>query len=73
MDVEPSFAAVGALLGDPARANILNALMDGRARTATELAFHTAVSVPTASGHLAKLTEAGARALDRLLPGASLR
>ena len=32
-------AAVAALIGDPARANILNALMDGRALTAKELAF----------------------------------
>ncbi|WP_428489610.1 ArsR/SmtB family transcription factor [Rhodopila sp.] len=51
-------ASVGALLGDPARANILNALMDGRALTAKELAYAAHVSAPTASGHLARLTDA---------------
>jgi DNA-binding transcriptional ArsR family regulator len=51
-------ATVAALLGDPARANILTALMDGRALTAKELAFAAHVSPPTASGHLARLTDA---------------
>jgi len=50
-------AEVGALVGDPARANILCALLDGRALTATELAFSAGVSPQTASGHLAKLTD----------------
>jgi hypothetical protein len=31
-------AAVAALVGDPARANMLAAMLDGRAHTATELA-----------------------------------
>lgn len=52
-------AATAALLGDPARANILAALMDGRALTAKELAFAARVSPQTTSGHLGKLTEAG--------------
>ena len=52
-------AATAALLGDPARANILTALMDGRALTAKELAFAAHVSPQTTSGHLGKLTEAG--------------
>lgn len=52
-------ASIAALLGDPARANILSALMDGRALTAKELAFAARVSPQTTSGHLAKLTEAG--------------
>lgn len=51
-------ATVAALIGDPARANILVALMDGRALTAKELAFAAHVTPQTASGHLAKLTEA---------------
>ena len=51
-------ASIAALLGDPARANILTALMDGRALTAKELAFAAHVSPQTASGHLARLTEA---------------
>jgi len=52
-------AATASLLGDPARANILAALMDGRALTAKELAFAAHVSPQTTSGHLGKLTEAG--------------
>jgi len=52
-------AATAALLGDPARANILAALMDGGALSAKELAFAAHVTPPTASEHLAKLTDAG--------------
>ena len=52
-------AAVAALLGDPARAHILTALLDGRALTAKELAFAAHVSPQTTSLHLARLTEAG--------------
>ncbi len=51
-------ASIAALLGDPARANILTALMDGRALTAKELAFAAHVSPQTTSGHLARLTDA---------------
>ena len=46
-------AATASLVGDPARANMLTALMDGRALTAKELAFAAHVSAPTASGHSA--------------------
>jgi DNA-binding transcriptional ArsR family regulator len=52
-------AATAALVGDPARANMLAALMRGGALTAKELAYAAHVSAPTASGHLAKLREAG--------------
>ncbi len=52
-------AATASLLGDPARANILAALMDGRALTAKELAYAAHVTPQTASGHLARLTEGG--------------
>ena len=52
-------ATTAALLGDPARANMLAALMDGRALTAKELAYAAHVSPQTTSGHLGKLTEAG--------------
>jgi DNA-binding transcriptional ArsR family regulator len=52
---DPYFAEVAALLGDPARANMLAALMDGRPRTAKELSFIAGVSPQTTSGHLAKL------------------
>lgn len=50
-------AQVAALVGDPARANILDALLDGRALTATELAYCAGVSPQTASGHLTRLTD----------------
>lgn len=50
-------AEVAALVGDPARAHILAALLDGRALTAGELACAASVSPQTASGHLAKLAE----------------
>jgi DNA-binding transcriptional ArsR family regulator len=51
----PHIAEVAALVGDPARANILCALLGGRALTATELAFAAGVSPQTTSGHLGKL------------------
>ena len=55
----PRIASVAALIGDPARANMLTALMDGRALTARELAEAGGITPPTASGHLARLVEAG--------------
>ncbi|MDB5706652.1 MAG: Transcriptional regulator, ArsR family [Sphingomonas bacterium] len=55
----PSIAAIAALIGDPARANMLTALMDGRALTVSELAQAAGIGLPTASGHLAKLDAAG--------------
>lgn len=58
MDVEPSFAVIGHLIGVPARAQMLRALMDGRALTATELAYRANVTPQTASSHLAKLAQA---------------
>lgn len=56
---EPHVAQIAALIGDPARANILKALMDGRARTAKELAQIAGVSPQTTSGHLARLSDGG--------------
>ncbi len=55
----PLIAEIAALAGDPARANILSALLDGRAMTATELAYAARVTPQTASAHLGKLAEAG--------------
>jgi DNA-binding transcriptional ArsR family regulator len=49
---------VAALVGDTARATMLNALMGGQALTATELAYCANVSRSTASGHLSKLVAA---------------
>jgi DNA-binding transcriptional ArsR family regulator len=55
----PNIAAIAALVGDPARANMLTALMRGQALTATELAQEAGVELSTASGHLGKLRDAG--------------
>jgi DNA-binding transcriptional ArsR family regulator len=54
-----ALAEIGALVGDPGRANMLAALIDGRALTARELADHAGVTPQTASGHLARLVTAG--------------
>jgi len=53
------FATVASLVGDPARAGMLHALMDGRALTASELAQVANVTPQTASGHLARMTDVG--------------
>lgn len=55
----PVISTIAALIGDPARANMLTALMDGRALTVSELAEAANVALPTASGHLTKLDAAG--------------
>jgi DNA-binding transcriptional ArsR family regulator len=55
----PSIALIAALAGDPARANMLTALMGGKALTASELANEAGVTVQTASSHLAKLENGG--------------
>jgi len=55
----PDIARIGALIGDPARANILSALMSGKALTATELAVEAGITGQTASSHLKKLMEGG--------------
>ena len=53
----PDIAYIAALIGDPARANILTALMSGKALTATELAAEAGVTLQTASSHLSKLVQ----------------
>lgn len=57
MTADVRFAEVAALVGDPTRANILAALMGGRAMTAGELVYAAGVSPQTTSGHLNKLTD----------------
>jgi DNA-binding transcriptional ArsR family regulator len=59
MSTAPIIAEIAALVGDPARAMLLTALLDGRALTATELAYAARSTPQTASTHLAKLTAAG--------------
>ncbi|HEY4956384.1 MAG TPA: winged helix-turn-helix domain-containing protein [Caldimonas sp.] len=55
----PNIARVAGLIGDPARAEILTALLADRALTATELAGIAGVTKQTVSAHLAKLVDAG--------------
>jgi DNA-binding transcriptional ArsR family regulator len=52
-------ARVGAMVGEPARAAMLLALMDGRALTANELAAAAHITPATASRHLSLLVEGG--------------
>ena len=55
----PDIALLGSLIGDPARANILTALLSGMALTASELAAEAGVTLQTASSHLGKLEAGG--------------
>ena len=59
MDTQPNLAATAFLISDPARAAMLMALTDGRARPAGELAYTAGVTAQTASSHLGKLLEGG--------------
>jgi DNA-binding transcriptional ArsR family regulator len=59
MKVGPDIAMVASLVGDPARANMLTALMTGRALTASELAQEAGITPQTTSSHLAKLEAGG--------------
>lgn len=54
-----TIARIAAAIGEPARANMLCALLDGRARTSTELALVANVTPATASAHLTRLREQG--------------
>ncbi|GJL82641.1 MAG: transcriptional regulator [marine bacterium B5-7] len=57
MKGSPNIARIGALIGDPARAAMLTALMSGKALTASELAREAGVTIQTASSHLSKLQQ----------------
>jgi DNA-binding transcriptional ArsR family regulator len=61
----PNIARIASLLGDPARADVLTALMTDRALTATELAAIAGVTKQTMSAHLAKLLDAALVAVDQ--------
>ena len=52
---EVAVPSIAAAIGDPARARMLYCLLDGRARTATELAAVAAVTPSTTSAHLRRL------------------
>src|SRR5437879_8926689 len=55
----PIIAEIAALVGDPARATMVSALLDGRALTASELALVAQIRPQSASTHRATLTDAG--------------
>jgi DNA-binding transcriptional ArsR family regulator len=65
MVVDVDVAAAAELIGHPARAAMLGALMDDRGLPATELAAAAGVTAPTASSHLARLLDGGLLTVER--------
>ena len=65
MDEKPSIVTIGVAIGSPARAAMLDALVDGHALTATELARVARVAPATASAHLEKLLRSGLLVRER--------
>ena len=65
MTPQPAITSADALIADPARATMLLALVDGRARPAGELAYGAGVSAQTASSHLAKLLAGGLISVEK--------
>ena len=61
----PNSSRIAALLGDPARADALTALLADRALTATELAAIAGVTKQTMSAHLSKLLDAALIDVDQ--------
>ncbi|MBV9434054.1 MAG: helix-turn-helix transcriptional regulator [Hyphomicrobiales bacterium] len=59
MKYGPDISIVASMIGDPARTNMLMALMSGRSLPAAELAREAGVTASTASVHLAKLEANG--------------
>ena len=76
MDGDVDLAPIGALLGDPGRARMLDALLGGRSLSASRLAEEAGVAPSTASSHLSRLVDGGLLLVDndsrpRLFPIAS--
>lgn len=65
MNTGPDITRIARLIGDPARANMLNALMTGQALAAGELAQIGGVTPATASSHLAQLMDGGLLAAEK--------
>jgi DNA-binding transcriptional ArsR family regulator len=61
----PDISRVAALIGNPASANMLTALLAGQALTVTELAQEAGLGLSTVSGHLARLEGAGLVTVER--------
>lgn len=55
LSVDAAVSRIAAAIGEPARTRMLYCLMEGQARTSTELAIVAGVSPPTASVHLHRL------------------
>lgn len=66
-DTDLHLARLAGAIAEPARARMLSCLMDGHARTATELATVAEVAASTASAHLARLREQ--RLVEMLVQG----
>ena len=64
-DADAAIAKVASVIGELARARILLCLMDGNARTSTELAVVAGVSASTASVHLNRLKAANLVKMQR--------
>lgn len=65
MAIDPDISRIAALMGEPARANMLARLMSGQALSAGELAKAAGVTAPTASGHLARLIDGGLLSVEK--------
>ena len=61
----PDISIIASLIGNPASANMLMALISGPALTATELANEAGITLATASGYLARLEKSALVALER--------
>ena len=65
MDTQLSFAGVASLIGDAARAAMIDRMMDGGSHAAAALAEAAGVSAQTASAHLARLVAGGLVAVEK--------
>ncbi|MAP95283.1 MAG: transcriptional regulator [Ponticaulis sp.] len=61
----PDLSRIAALIGDPARANMLMALMSGKALTPSELSVETGLTKQTVSSHLSRLQDGGLIAAEK--------
>lgn len=59
MKYGPDVSIVASMIGDPARSNMVMALMSGLSLSAAELAREAAITPSTATGHLGKLEASG--------------
>lgn len=65
MDGDADIASIASLMGEPARAAVLMALIGGRALAATTLAAEAGVAPSTISGHLSRLVDGGLISIER--------